>query len=47
MHSKKIVVIDDSRTARQQVIGALADQGYDLIEAVDGRGRPPQDRGES
>lgn len=37
MTSKKIVVVDDSRTARQQVIMALADTGYDVIEGVDGR----------
>ncbi|HEY2510533.1 MAG TPA: response regulator [Polyangiaceae bacterium] len=34
--SKKIVIVDDSRTARQQVRSALADVGYDVIEAVDG-----------
>ena len=34
--SKKIVIVDDSRTARQQVKSALADVGYDVIEAVDG-----------
>lgn len=37
MTSKKIVVVDDSRTARQQVIMVLADAGYDVIEGVDGR----------
>ena len=37
MTSKKIVVVDNSRTARQQVIMALADAGYDVIEGVDGR----------
>lgn len=34
--SKKIVVVDDSRTARQQVALALAESGYEIIEGVDG-----------
>src|SRR5439155_15200490 len=34
--SKKVVVVDDSRTARQQVTRALADSGYEVVEAVDG-----------
>jgi two-component system chemotaxis response regulator CheY len=34
--SKKIVVIDDSRTARQQVRNALVEVGYEVVEAVDG-----------
>lgn len=31
---KKIIVVDDSRTARQQVAQALPE--YDIIEAIDG-----------
>jgi two-component system chemotaxis response regulator CheY len=34
---KKILVIDDSRTARQQVAAALVDGDYQIVEAVDGR----------
>lgn len=35
--SRKIVVIDDSRTARQQVAVALGEAGYSVVEGVDGR----------
>ena len=35
--SKQIIVIDDSRTARQQVCATLRDAGYEIIEGVDGR----------
>ncbi len=34
---KKIIVIDDSRTARTQVRNALVGAGYDVVEAVDGQ----------
>lgn len=34
---RTILVIDDSRTARQQVAAALADPAYRVVEAVDGR----------
>ncbi len=33
---KKVIVVDDSRTARQQVRAALASEGYEVVEAVDG-----------
>jgi two-component system chemotaxis response regulator CheY len=33
---KKILVIDDSETIRQQVKQALAATGYEILEAVDG-----------
>ena len=33
---KRILVIDDSETIRQQVKQALAATGYEIIEAVDG-----------
>ena len=33
---KKILVIDDSETIRQQVRQALASTGYEIVEAVDG-----------
>ena len=35
--SKKILVIDDSRTARQQVAAALVDGSYEIVEAADGQ----------
>ncbi len=34
--NKKILVIDDSRTARQQVLAALIDGDYEIVEATDG-----------
>jgi two-component system chemotaxis response regulator CheY len=36
MPAKKILLVDDSQTARQQVRQALAPRGYELLEAVDG-----------
>jgi len=33
---KKVIVVDDSRTAREQVRNALAAESYEIIEAVDG-----------
>jgi two-component system chemotaxis response regulator CheY len=33
---KKVLVIDDSETIRQQVKQALAVTGYEIVEAVDG-----------
>jgi two-component system chemotaxis response regulator CheY len=34
---KKVIVVDDSRTARQQVRSVLSEAGYDIVEAIDGR----------
>jgi two-component system chemotaxis response regulator CheY len=33
---KKVIVIDDSRTVRQQVSAVLTDAGYEVLEAADG-----------
>ena len=34
--SKKVMVVDDSRTVRQQVGLVLSQAGYDVLEASDG-----------
>jgi two-component system chemotaxis response regulator CheY len=34
--AKKIIIIDDSQTVRQEVRGLLAGAGYEIIEAEDG-----------
>lgn len=34
---KKVIVVDDSKTARQQVRSVLSEAGYDIVEAIDGR----------
>ncbi len=36
MAKKKIIVVDDSRTAREQIIAALAGGDYQIVEAIDG-----------
>jgi two-component system, chemotaxis family, chemotaxis protein CheY len=33
---KKILIVDDSATVRQQVKAALADTGFEVLEAADG-----------
>jgi two-component system chemotaxis response regulator CheY len=33
---KKVIVIDDSQTIREQVALTLRDAGFDIVEAVDG-----------
>lgn len=35
--SRKILIVDDSRTIRQQVGTVLAQAGYDVVEAEDGQ----------
>jgi two-component system, chemotaxis family, chemotaxis protein CheY len=34
--SKKVLIVDDSATIRQQVRAALANAGFDIVEASDG-----------
>ena len=33
---KKVMIVDDSRTVRQQVVAALGPAGFEVIEAQDG-----------
>jgi len=33
----KVLIIDDSEKVRQEVLRALTDEGYEVIEAIDGR----------
>jgi two-component system chemotaxis response regulator CheY len=33
---KKVIVVDDSQTIREQVAAALRPAGFDIVEAVDG-----------
>ena len=34
---KKIIIVDDSRTARMQVKNTLGGAGFEIVEAVDGK----------
>jgi two-component system chemotaxis response regulator CheY len=36
MVMKKVMIVDDSRTVRQQVIAALGPAGFEVLEAQDG-----------
>lgn len=37
MSTRKVIVVDDSQTARSQVTSTLGGAGYQVIEAVDGK----------
>ena len=34
--AKRVMIVDDSRTVRQQVSAALSEGGFEVVEAVDG-----------
>jgi two-component system chemotaxis response regulator CheY len=36
MVMKKVMIVDDSRTVRQQVVAALSPAGFEVLEAQDG-----------
>jgi len=36
MSAKRVLIVDDSQTVRQQVAKALTSAGYEVLEAIDG-----------